>query len=373
MKYYLIAGEASGDLHASGLMHEIKKRDPKADFRFWGGDRMAKVGGHRVMHYKDTAFMGFVDVFLNLHKIRKFLKLCKKDISDYKPDALILVDYPGFNLRIAEFAKNAGFKTIYYISPKVWAWKQSRAKKIKRFVDKMFVIFPFETDFYKKYNYSVEYVGNPVVDAVDAYAESMPDSDSFKQKNDLPDKPLIALLPGSRKQEIKFNFPMMSQLAEQFPDYAFVVAQADSLETDFLKKYSKSEKIAYLSGQTYAIMKHAEAAVVTSGTATLETALFNTPQVVCYRGDALSFEIARRLVKVDYISLVNLTAEKEVIKEMIQYDMKPKTLKDELNRLINTDSYRNKILEDYKIVRELLGGSGASERTAEKIVELLSG
>ncbi len=281
MKYYLIAGEASGDLHASNLMKELKVFDADAEFRFLGGDLMKKQGGTLVKHFKETAYMGFLDVFIHLPAILKNIKFIKEDIATYKPDIVILTDYPGFNLRIAEFTHTEGFKTYYYISPKIWAWKQSRVHKIKKYIDKLFIIFPFEKDFYKQFNYEVEYVGNPIMDAIDT---STSDIIAFKNKYQLNDKKIIALLPGSRKQEIKHNFPVMLKVTEQFNDYQFVVAAASSLEKEIFEKYINKQNIKLIYDDTYELLKHSEAAIVTSGTATLETAILNIPELVCYKG-----------------------------------------------------------------------------------------
>ena len=368
MKYYLIAGEASGDLHASNLMKALKKFDKNADFRYYGGDLMQKQGGVSVRNYKDVAYMGFVDVFLHLPAILNNIKFVKNDILKYKPDVVILVDYPGFNLRIAEFAHKQNFNVYYYISPKIWAWKQSRVHKIKAFVDKMFIIFPFEKEFYKKYDYKVEYVGNPIIDAIDTEKS---DRKAFKKKYNLSEKKIIALLPGSRKREIQHNFPLMLKVSELFPKYQFAVAAAPSLEKEIFYKYIKNKDIKLIYNNTYELLKHSEAAVVTSGTATLETAVLNIPELVCYKGDNISYHIAKRLVKVDYISLVNLVMGKEVIKELIQYDMTLENITKELKLILNNDVYRNTMLQSFTLLREKLGGKGASERTAKIITESL--
>jgi len=369
LKYYITAGEASGDLHASNLMKALKNFDNYAEFRFIGGDLMKEQGGTLVRHFKDTAYMGFLDVFMHLPAILKNIKFVKKDILDYKPDVIILVDYPGFNLRIAEFAHNAGLKVYYYISPKIWAWKQSRVHKIKVFVDKMFIIFPFEKDFYKKYDYEVEYVGNPILDAIDTEKK---DIYGFKKKYNLNDKKIIALLPGSRKREIQHNFPVMLKVAEQFPDYQFVVAAAPSLEKEIFFKYIKDKDVKLIYNNTYEILKYSEAALVTSGTATLETAVLNIPELVCYKGDNLSYHIAKHLVKVDYISLVNLVMHNEIIKEFIQYDMTVENITEELKLIIEDNVYRNTMLLNFAKLREILGGKGASDRTAEIIVKSIN-
>ncbi len=369
MKYYITAGEASGDLHASNLMKALKKVDNNADFRFIGGDLMKEQGGALVRHFKDTAYMGFLDVFMHLPAILKNIKFVKEDILNYKPDVLILVDYPGFNLRIAEFAHNAGLKVYYYISPKIWAWKQSRVHKIKAFIDKMLIIFPFEKEFYKKYDYEVEYVGNPILDAINSEKK---DIVGFRKTYNLNDKKIIALLPGSRKQEIKHNFPTMLKVTEKFPEYQFVVAAAPSLEKEIFFKFMNDEDVKLIYNNTYEILKHSEAAIVTSGTATLETAILNIPELVCYKGEHLSYQIAKHLVKVDYISLVNLVMHNEIIKEFIQYDMTVENITEELKLILEDDVYRNTMLLNFAKLREILGGKGASERTAETIVESLN-
>ncbi len=368
MKYYITAGEASGDLHASNLMQALKKYDANAEFRFIGGDLMSRVGGIRVRHFKDTAYMGFWDVFTHLRAILKNINDVKKDILAYKPDVFIAVDYPGFNLRIAEFAHQHHIKTYYYISPKIWAWKQSRVHKIKAFVDKMFIIFPFEKAFYDKYDYETEYVGNPIMDAIDTGQTAKLD---FRKAHALNEKKIIALLPGSRKQEIKHNFPMMLKISKDFPDYQFVVAAASSLEKEIFDKYITNEDVKLIYNQTYEILRHAEAAVVTSGTATLETAILNVPELVCYRGDAFSYRIAKRLVKVPYISLVNLVMQNEVIKEYIQDEMNVKNIRQELKRLLEDKTYKETMLTNFSKLREVLGGKGASDRTAKIMVDSL--
>lgn len=365
MKYYIIAGEASGDLHGSNLMKELKKKDAQAEFRFWGGDLMQEQGGKLVKHYRDLAFMGFAEVIMNLRTILGNIKFCKKDIQEFKPDAVILIDYPGFNLRVAEFVKNLGVKVYYYISPQIWAWKTGRVHTIKKFVDQMFVILPFEKDFYAKYDYEVDFVGHPLLDALKDLPEFT--TEKFKSENNLDDRKIIAILPGSRKQEIKVKLPIMLSVAKDFPDYQFVVAGAPSQEESFYREIAgKDLKIVF--GKTYDLLRSAEAALVTSGTATLETALLDTPEVVCYKGSRISYEIGKRVVKyIDYISLVNLIMNREVVKELIQSELNTKNLKSELTKILS-EPKRSEILKDYKELREKLGGSGASQRTAELIV-----
>lgn len=370
MKYYIIAGEASGDLHGSNLMKELKIKDPKAEFRFWGGDLMKEQGGTLIKHYRDLAFMGFAEVIMNLKTILGNIKFCKKDIENWKPDAVILIDYPGFNLRIAEFVRKLGIKVYYYISPQIWAWKTGRVHQIKKFVNRMFVILPFEKDFYAKYNFEVDFVGHPLLDAMKDLPETNPQQ--FKTENGLDDRKIIALLPGSRQQEIKVKLPIMLSVTQAFPDYQFVVAGAPSQDEEFYHQaVGKDLKIVF--GKTYDLIRNSEAALVTSGTATLETALLDTPEVVCYKGNRISYEIGKRVVKfVKYISLVNLIMDREVVKELIQSDLTAKNLKTELNHILS-EPKRSQILNDYKLLRKKLGGPGASERTAELIFEDLTG
>jgi len=370
MKYYIIAGEASGDLHASNLMKELKKLDDKPEFRCWGGDLMQQQGAHLVKHYRDLAFMGFAEVIANLRTILGNIKFCKQDILQYQPDALILVDYPGFNLRIAEFAKKEGFKVFYYISPQVWAWKKSRVFKIRKFVDKMFVILPFEEEFYGRYNYKVEFVGHPLLDAIESTDDT--ESETFRKQNHLDDKPIIALLPGSRKQEISKMLSVMLAIVKDFPTYQFVVAGAPSQERSFYEQFIGSSRVHLVESQTYRLLQNAEAALVTSGTATLETALFEVPEVVCYKGSTISYQIAKRVIDrsiIKYISLVNLIMDKEVVKELIQSDFNAKNLGKELQKITHDIAHRNRILKDYKILKEKLGGGGASHKTAIQIYQ----
>lgn len=373
MKYYLIAGEASGDLHGSNLLKGLKKVDSNAEFRFWGGDLMKAQGGELVKHYKETAIMGFFEVLMNLKKINNFLKECKQDIQNYKPDVVIFIDYPGFNLRVAEFTKSIGIKTYYYISPKIWAWKESRIKKIKAFIDKMFVIFPFEVDYFtKKHNFPVDYAGNPLLDAVQEKIDEKGNAKDFVLKNGLDDKPIIAVLAGSRKQEIDRNLGIMLKLIPEYEDYQFVIAAAPSIEPVYYDQYIKGFDVKVVFNQTYDTLKYSTAALVTSGTATLETALFNVPQVVCYRAGNLSYFIAKLIVKLDYISLVNLIMDSEVVKELIQFDMNPKMVKSELDKILYEGEARNKMFKDYQNLRKILGGTGASKRVAQLMYNYLN-
>lgn len=363
-KYYIISGEASGDLHASNLMKAILKKEPNADFRFWGGDLMQDVGGTLVKHYRDLAFMGFIEVVQNLFTILKNIKFCKEDIKNYQPDTLILVDYPGFNLRIAKFAKKLGIRVVYYISPQLWAWKEGRVEIIRKYVDEMLVILPFEKDFYKKHNIDAHFVGHPLLDAISGLKEV--NTSDFKQENELNDKKIIALLPGSRKQEIRKMLGVMLSIRKHFPDYQFVIAGAPSLDKTFYSEFL-DEDISFVSNKTYDLLRCSKAALVTSGTATLETALLKIPEVVCYRGSKISYEIAKRLIKhIKYISLVNLIIDKEVVKELIQDELNTHNLKVELKKILD-ENHRKKTLSDYEILYHKLGGEGASDRAAEII------
>lgn len=368
MKYYLIAGERSGDLHGANLMRGIRQHDSDAQFRAWGGDLMHAQGATLVTHYTDMAFMGFLEVAKNLFTILGFLKKCKKDILDYQPDTLILIDYPGFNLRMAAFAKKQGIKVCYYISPKVWAWNQKRAWQIKASVDRMFVIFPFEVDFYRKYGYVVTYVGNPLMDAIVSF---IPDSD-FLEKNNLENKKIIALLPGSRQQEVSGMLDTMLSVKESFPEYEFVVAGVNSLPASLYGKYQDLPNVTVIFEATYDLLSVAEAALVASGTATLETALFSLPEVVCYRTSGVSYAIAKRLIKVPFISLVNLIMEKEAVKELIQDDFSQEKLTSELQAILPGGEKRKTLETDYKILQEKVGKSGASHRAGAEIFEYLS-
>ena len=378
MKYYLIVGEASGDLHASNLMRALKEQDVDADFRFFGGDLMSAVGGPRVKHYKELAYMGFIPVLLHLRTIFKNMELCKKDIVAWNPDVVILVDYPGFNLKIAEFVKkHTDIPIYYYISPKIWAWKEYRIKNIKRDVDELFSILPFEVDFFKGHNYPIHYVGNPCVDAVDAFQQKNTESfDDFIKANSLAEKPIIALLAGSRKQEIKDNLPAMIEAAKPFVnDYQLVLAGAPSIDPAYYQKYIGTDvPVRIVFGQTYRLLAQAKVALVTSGTATLETALFRVPQVVCYylaMGKLISF-LRRHILKVKYISLVNLVANREVVHELVADTMTVENVRAELDALLNKDDYRNKMLQEYDRMIKILGPAGASHQAASKMINLLS-
>ncbi len=370
MKYYIIAGEASGDLHGSNLMKELFKQDPEADIRFWGGDLMQQAGGTLVKHYRDLAFMGFAEVVQNLRTILSNIKFCKKDILSFNPDAIIFIDYPGFNMRIAKWAKELGISTHYYISPQIWAWKESRIKAIKRDVDKMYIILPFEKDFYElKHNYKVEFVGHPLIDAI--HNRTPTNAEAFKKEHNLDDKPVIALLPGSRKQEISKMLGEMLSVAKDFPEYQFVIAGAPSQEYEFYKQFLKNSNLHFISNKTYDLLSIAHAALVTSGTATLETALFKVPEVVCYKGSWVSYQIAKRIITLKYISLVNLIMDREVVKELIQNECNRKNIKKELQKILEP-VHREKVLKDYDLLEKKLGGEGASQKTASYIIDYLT-
>ena len=377
MKYYLIVGEASGDLHASNLMRALKELDKEADFRFFGGDLMSEVGGTRVKHYKELAYMGFIPVLLHLRTIFKNMDICKADIVQWNPDVVVLVDYPGFNLKVAEYLKkHTSIPVYYYISPKIWAWKEYRIKNIKRDVDELFSILPFEVPFFKGHQYPIHYVGNPCVDAVDNFRKEQKESlEDYVQDNGLEDKPIIALLAGSRKQEIKDNLPIMLEAAKEFVDrYQLVLAGAPSMDVASYQKYLREDvPVKIVFGQTYRLLQQADAALVTSGTATLETALFRVPQVVCYyvaMGKLISW-LRRKILKVKYISLVNLVADKEIVRELVADGMTVSNVKNELDALLNNAAYRNQMLAEYDRMIHILGPSGASRRAASKMLELL--
>jgi lipid-A-disaccharide synthase len=367
MRYYIIAGEASGDLHGANLMKALKNLDTKADFRFFGGDLMQAQGGTLVKHYADMAFMGFLEVLMNLRTVLKNISFCKQDVLAYQPDVLILVDFPGFNLKIADFAKKNNIKVYYYISPKVWAWNQKRVLKIKKVVDKMFCILPFEVDFYKKWGMEVDYVGNPLLDAIAAFT---PQND-FLTRHNLGDKKIIALLPGSRKQELQYLLPDMLAVADKLPEYQFVIAGAPSFNQEHYDTFLNGRHIPVLFGATYDLLHHAHAALVTSGTATLETALFKVPEVVLYKGGKISIAIARMLVKIRFISLVNLIMDEEVVKELIQEDCNAEQILKELKPLLDGEK-RVLQLQQYQLLADKMGLPGASEKTAKLIHEYLN-
>lgn len=370
MKYYIIAGEASGDLHASNLIKEIKILDNDAQFRGFGGDLMHEAGVNIVKHINEISFMGFIEVILNLKTIIKNLNICKKDILEFKPDVLILIDYPGFNLRIAEFAHNENIKVFYYISPQVWAWKQSRVHKIKKVVDRMFVILPFEKDFYKDYGFKVDFVGHPLLDAIENFNCEKADNE-FLEKNNFGDKQIIAILPGSRKQEISRMLETMLNIVPQFKEYQFVIAGTDESNKAMYERLIKDFDVKIVYKNTYNLLKNSVAAIVTSGTATLETALFNVPQVVCYKGSFISYLIAKNVIKVNYISLVNLIMNEGILAELIQREFNKKRLKEELQVILTDSGLRKKIQIDYNDLRKKLGGIGASKKTAQLMISYL--
>lgn len=371
MKYYIIAGEASGDLHAANLMKALKKIDQEAVFRIWGGDLMAAEGGTPVKHYRDLAFMGFAEVIMNLRTILGNISFCKKDIKDFEPDVIIFVDYPGFNLRIAKWARKEGYRTHFYVSPQIWAWKENRIKDIQRDIDEMYVILPFEKEFYeKKHNFDVHFVGHPLIDAI---ANRPPvDVEKFRANFGLDERPVVALLPGSRKQEITKMLETMLSVTDDFKDYQFVIAGAPSQEPEFYKQFIKKKNVHLVMNKTYDVLGMATAALVTSGTATLETALFKVPEVVCYKGNFISYQIAKRVINLDYISLVNLIMDREVVKELIQSDFNRKNLKKELQKILS-EAHRKKMFSDYYELEQKLGGTGASQKTAELIYKKISG
>ncbi len=366
MKYYLIAGEASGDLHGSNLIKALKELDTCAEFRCWGGDLMVNAGATLVKHYRDLAFMGFAEVLKHLPHILQNFSLCKRDINQYHPDAIILIDYPGFNLRMAKWAKKRGYRVFYYISPQLWAWKSKRIEIIREYVDKLFCILPFEKKFYETYSVEVEYVGHPLMDVIPKHSKS----NDFRKQNNLDDRPIIALLPGSRKQEITCMLPLMKGLEPEFPDFQFVIAGANSIDIAFYREYSK---LPIVLNQTYDLLHHAHAALVTSGTATLEGALFNVPQVVCYRSSNISYFIARRLANknLKFISLVNLIAGKRIVRELIQDDLNKESLRREFEFILS-DENRQHILSEYAELKKILGSGGASLKTAELINSAIS-
>ncbi|MBX0333224.1 lipid-A-disaccharide synthase [Pontibacter sp. HSC-14F20] len=368
MKYYIIAGERSGDLHASNLIKQLRKQDPEADIRGWGGDMMQEAGMHLVKHYQEMAFMGFAEAAVNFFKILGFLRECKEDITAFKPDVIILVDYAGFNMRIAKFAKEHGLKVFYYISPKIWAWNQGRVHKIKRLVDRMFVIMPFEEEFYGRFDYEVDYIGNPVADSVNDHVVA-PD---FRVRNHIQNnKPIIALLPGSRKQEIENMLEVMLSVLPSFRDYQFIVAGVSNFSKEYYEQYNKDPNIKIVYDQTYDLLSHAKAALVTSGTATLETALFDVPQVVCYKTSAISYAIGKRIIKVPYISLVNLIADKPVVAELIQEDFTAKKIVAELKNILFDKYAMQKQQEGYALVKKKIGEYRTAERAAELMVSYL--
>ena len=375
MKYYIIAGEASGDLHGSNLMKGILTSDPKAQFRFWGGDRMSEVGGaeNLVKHYKQTSFFGVTEVLRNLPTIFGQLNECKQDLMAYAPDVLICVDYPGFNFKVAKFAHEREVRTFYYISPKVWAWKERRVERIRKYVDKLFIIFPFEVDYFKSKGIEAIYEGNPIMDSIAQTLAQIPSKEEFCQHNGLSDKPLVALLAGSRSSEVKRNLAFMRELSEAFPEHQFVVAGVSWLDAGLYDKHLAGSRVKVLTDQTYPLVHYADAAVVCSGTATLETALIGTPEVVCYRMDEFSYRVAKIFVKIGFISLVNIIMKREVVKELVQHDMTVEKAAAELRAIMKGGERYEKMMADYAELQAVVGGKGASDRFAARMVELLKG
>jgi len=373
---YIIAGEASGDLHGSNLLKELidqnKVTNSDFNFRFWGGDKMAEAIGHEpVKHFRDLAFMGFAEVLANIKTILNNIKFCKKDIEEFQPDILLLIDYPGFNLRIAKWAKTKGIKIYYYISPTVWAWKESRVHTIKKVVDHMFVILPFEKAFYEKFDYHVEYVGHPLLDAVQQYREVQKEKSVFISENKLNTNPIIAVLPGSRKQEIRLKLPLMLEAVKDLNDYQVVIAGAPSIPQSYYSQFIDNPSTHIVHGKTYDLLSASEAAIVTSGTATLETALLGIPEVVCYKTSKISYSIAKRLVKIKYISLVNLIMDKEVVRELIQDDCTANSIKEELQLILKNGTKRNSILNEYSSMKKILGEGGASKKIAQLMLKTI--
>ncbi len=368
MKYYIIAGEASGDLHGSNLVASIRQKDPGAKIRAWGGEKMRRNGANVVKNYHDLAFMGFVEVLINLNTILKNFNFCKKDITEFNPDAIILIDYPGFNLKIAKWAKKKGFKVFYYISPQVWAWKRRRVYTIKKVVDKMLCILPFEKKFYDNYDVDCQFVGHPLLDEISKI--DIVDKKKFYKANRLnPKKEIIALLPGSRKQEVSRMLSVMMKVVKMFPDYQFVIACAPSLPVSYYKQIiGEKANVRLVLNRTYQLLQLSSAAIVTSGTATLETALIDVPEVVCYKANKISYIIARHLARVRYICLVNLIMDRLVVKELIQNDMTAENIASEVKSLLTNQKRQKKLLEDYEELKYVLGNTGASDRAAETII-----
>jgi len=371
MKYYLIAGEASGDVHGANLMRALLALDSEARFRYFGGDRMQAVADGLVKHYKDTAFMGILEVMIHLRKISRYMETCKKEILDFQPDVVILIDYPGFNLRMAEFAKKKNIPLFYYISPKLWAWNQSRIKKIKAFVDRMFIILPFEKEFYRKFDIEVEYMGNPVIDEIEKRKKELRPRKQFFQENNLSEKPVIALLPGSRKQELRHNLPVMLSLVGDYPDHQFVIAGAPAFGEDDYAPYIHNTTVKVVFNATYDLLGAAQAALVTSGTATLETALMNVPQVVLYRTNGPTYHIGKHFVRVEFISLVNLILGEEAVTELIQYEVNHDRVKQELDKILYDTPQLKQMLTRYRKLKKILGKPGVSDRVAARMIDLL--
>ena len=373
MKYYIIAGEASGDLHGSNLMKGILKADPEAQFRFWGGDRMAEVGGRENLakHYKQTSFFGVTEIIRNLRTILSQLAECQKDLAEFAPDVLICIDYPGFNFKMAKFAHQRGIRTFYYISPKVWAWKERRVELIRKYVDRLFIIFPFEMDYFRQRGIEAIYEGNPLMDSIAQTLSTLPSKEEFWRENRLDERPVVALLAGSRRSEIKKNMGFMVALAKEHPEWQFVVAGVSWLSGELYEEFTAGSNVKVLTDKTYGLLKYASAAVVCSGTATLETALIGTPEVVCYRMDEFSYRVARIFVKIGFISLVNIIMGREVVRELIQHDMTIENASEELRAIVEGGGKHQKMMNDYSELRAIVGGEGASERFAARMVEEL--
>ena len=367
MKYFVIAGEASGDLHGSNLIREIMKNDPEAVFGIVGGDLMSEQGGEPILHYRKMAFMGIWEVVKNFRQVNRNFKICKKALVDFQPDLVILIDYPGFNLRMAKFAKLIGYKVIYYISPKLWAWNSKRVIKIKKYVDRMLVILPFEVGFYKQFDYKVDYVGNPLLDAIEQKKPDLPGLKSFIEENQLESKPIITVMAGSRKHEISTSLPVMLKLQAHFPGYQFVVAAAPSVEKEFYEKYLKNSAFRIVYNQTYALLSNSFAALVNSGTATLETAVFDVPQVVCYKVAPVSAFLIRMVIRVPYVSLVNLIMNEKVVQELLQNDFNEENLVKELQKITSDEENRREMMKKYRELKDMLGQKGASQRAASLI------
>ena len=374
MRYFLIAGEASGDLHGSNLIKGIRSVDPSARLRCWGGDLMQEAGAELIRHYKEGAIMGFVEVIANLGKLSRNLQDCKNDILNYNPDVVVLIDYPGFNFRIAQFAKERGFRVFYYIAPKVWAWKEKRVHRLKKYVDRLFIIFPFEVEYFKKWGIDAIYNGNPLLDSVDNHPSATESKEEFCKRAGIdPYGTTVALLAGSRRGEIKYLLPRMIEVAKRYPSYQFLLACAPSVDLEFYKGIigKKCSNIKLLVGETYSILRHSNAAIINSGTASLEAALIGVPQVVCYGGNEISYQIARMVVKLKYISLANLIMDKGLFKELIQHSCTPALISQELDQLLHNQEYRARMMQDYTDVRTVLGGAGASAKVAKAMIEEL--
>ena len=368
LKLYIIAGEASGDLHGSNLIKALRARHGSLDIRAWGGDLMEKAGAQIVKHYRDLAFMGFYEVLLNIRTILGNIRFCKNDIEEFQPDALILIDYPGFNLRIARWAHEHKIPVLYYIAPQVWAWKESRIHAMRKHIHHLFVVLPFEREYFERHQMPVTFVGHPLLDQISTSSESKED---FKRRNNLTQKPIIALLPGSRKQEIKTMLPIMLEVTERFPEYQFVVAGAPSQSESFYQAVSAGKNMTILFGKTSEILRHADAGLITSGTATLEAGIYQVPQVVCYKGSPISYAIAKRLVKIKYNSLVNLILNRAAVTELIQHDLTPTNLEKQLLELLKSEPRRKQLLQDYQELHDALGGQGASDRTANAMLKII--